>query len=55
MQIEVNPGPFLFLLTCLIFLLGMIYLISHPVFLVVVFILFIGYLIIWKAPDRGQT
>jgi hypothetical protein len=52
MKIEVNLGPFLFVFISLVFLLGLIFLISHVVFFIVVFIGFIGYLLIWNAPDK---
>lgn len=52
MQIEVNLGPFLFIAISFIFLLAIIYLISHPVFFALLFISFIAYLIIWHAPDK---
>ena len=54
MQIEVNLGPFLFIFISFVFLLGLIYLISHVVFFIILFIVFIAYLIIWHAPERPR-
>ena len=55
MKIDVNIGPFLFISIAFVMLMGLLFLVSHPVFFGVLFVPFIAYLVVWHAPERGKA